>query len=161
MKHNGDNDASLKPRFLPDMTAAHSTQPASPPPRYRWTPCSHHISLRESTYRAAGVNRFISLNVLPQKNLSYFQKIVTVSSASPLHRTGLLIWKGFQGKTVIDFHTLVFLPPSQTAIIIHSRWLGGDDAQLTLSLDGFVAADLKQEWVSEPQISLSQGATNL
>lgn len=32
MKHNSDNDASLKPRFLPDTTVAHSPQPASPPP---------------------------------------------------------------------------------------------------------------------------------
>lgn len=85
---------------------------------------------------------------------------VAASPASPLHRTGLLIWKGFQGMKVIDFHSLLSLPPSQTAIIIHSCRLVGDDAQLAHSLDYFVAADLRQEGLSEPQISLSQGAIN-
>lgn len=126
MKHYGDNDASLKPRFLPVMTAAHSTWPASPPPLYRWTPCSHLISLRESTYWAARVNRFISLNVSPwEKSLLFPGDLSTSQVPQPrrfIARVSLF-WKGFQGKTVIDFHTLVSLPPSHAAIIIHSRHL--------------------------------------
>lgn len=60
IKHNGNNDALLKPDFLPDTNAVHSTRPTntlsfSLPRRrllllHRWTLCPHHIFLLKSTY---------------------------------------------------------------------------------------------------------------
>lgn len=85
MKHNGDNDTSPKPCFLPDRTAAHSPQPASTrPPPLPFTDEPHvPISSLWGRARTELLGWIFSFHwafffffFCHKKNLSYFQQIL-------------------------------------------------------------------------------------
>lgn len=80
---------------------------------YRWTPCFHLISLRESMHWAAGVNRFISLSVVTRNKSLLFPGDLDVSQ-SP-HPRSFITWaslfeKGFKVRG-LQISILWFLCP--------------------------------------------------
>ena len=108
MKHNGDNDASLKPRFLPDITAAHSQQPLPSPTHththththpclYRWTPS--HLFEREHVLSCWGESfHFLERFVTRKKSLLFPADLDVSQSPHPhgFFTRASLFEKGFK-----------------------------------------------------------------
>lgn len=110
IKHNGNNDAFLKPCFLPDMTAVRSTQPTNPPDvlpppsssSSQMNPMSpSHLFWGRARTELLGWIISFPRAFCHKKNLfiSEGSRYVTASSVSPVlsrHDAGLPIWKGFE-----------------------------------------------------------------
>lgn len=142
MKHNGDSDASLKPCFLPDVTAVSSTPstgapnvfpPPLPAPQIpnRTFP-SHLFWGRARTELLGWIISFPW--VFATRKISLFVKDLSVPQPPQCH---LLITrhdaefshlKGFEGERGYRFLCLLFPDLSQSRVIIHSLMAVRDDA---------------------------------
>lgn len=160
IKHNGDNDAFLKPCFLPDVTAVHSTQWTNPPyiplPLQMNPMSPSHLFEDEHVLSCWGESFHFTEHFAIRK-IFLFLKDLSMSQPPQHHHfityhdAGFLFWKGFRVRG-LEISISSFSAPSQSRVIIHSGGLVRDDAQLTFSLTGFVVADPKQKGLSELKI---------
>lgn len=108
IKHNGDNDAFVEPRFLPDTTAVSSTRPTNPPSVFL-TPASSEMNPVSPSLRFEEEhvpNRWGELFHFPERfatrKIFLFPKDLGMSQPPQCqrlitcHDAGLPVWKGFK-----------------------------------------------------------------